>query len=181
MKSKHAWYEIKAQAGLNEADVFLYAEIGEDFWGDGSSIGARDFAKDLAALNVSQINLRINSPGGDVFDGRNFIKTAASGGAPGESTKRPVDVDLDIKLGAVVGFNGEALRGIDLYKIESRPVRVSGQSFGYVFYLDFAGNARNKILADAIGELQHLTTFCRCLGSYPVDLPRDPQYRRRKK
>ena len=70
MKSKHAWYEIKAQAGLNEADVFLYAEIGEDFWGDGSSIGARDFAKDLAALNVSQINLRINSPGGDVFDGQ---------------------------------------------------------------------------------------------------------------
>jgi hypothetical protein len=51
---------------------------------------------------------------GDVYDGRNFIKTAASGGAPGEPSKRPVDVDLDIKLGAVVGFNGEALRGIDL-------------------------------------------------------------------
>ena len=51
---------------------------------------------------------------GDVYDGRNFIKTAASGGTPGEPAKRPVDVDLDIKLGAVVGFNGEALRGIDL-------------------------------------------------------------------
>jgi hypothetical protein len=51
---------------------------------------------------------------GDVYDGRNFIKTAASGSTPSEPAKRPADVDLDIKLGAVVGFNGEALRSIDL-------------------------------------------------------------------
>jgi len=51
---------------------------------------------------------------GDVYDGRNYIKTAASGSTPGEPAKRAVDVDLDVKLGAVVGFNGEAVRSIDL-------------------------------------------------------------------
>jgi hypothetical protein len=53
---------------------------------------------------------------GDVYDGRGFVKTVAGG--PGASTaapsKRPVDVDLDIRLGVVVGFNGEALRSLDL-------------------------------------------------------------------
>jgi AsmA-like C-terminal region len=37
-------------------------------------------------------------------------------GSPAGSTpsKRPVDIDLDMKLGAVVGYNGEALRSLDL-------------------------------------------------------------------
>jgi hypothetical protein len=50
---------------------------------------------------------------GDVYDARGFVK-AAAGETPGAPTKRSPDVDLDIKLGAVVGFNGEALRGVDL-------------------------------------------------------------------
>ena len=52
---------------------------------------------------------------GDIYDGRGFIKTM-NGGAAAAATpaKRPVDLDLDMKLGAVVGFNGEALRGLDL-------------------------------------------------------------------
>jgi hypothetical protein len=51
---------------------------------------------------------------GEVYDGRGFVKSALAGA--GESKpKHPLsDLDLDIKLGAVVGFNGETLRGIDL-------------------------------------------------------------------
>ena len=52
---------------------------------------------------------------GDVYDGRNFIKNVSGGPAnqpPGK--KQTPDIDLDMKLGAVVGFNGEAVRNLDL-------------------------------------------------------------------
>lgn len=59
------WYTIKAAADKT-AEIYIYEEIG-DFWGEG--VAARTFVKDLTALKVSLINLRINSPGGNVFDG----------------------------------------------------------------------------------------------------------------
>src|SRR4029078_2830723 len=51
---------------------------------------------------------------GDVFDGRGFLKSAISGkDADPKSKSRNIDLDLDLKLGAVAGFNGEALRSVD--------------------------------------------------------------------
>ena len=51
---------------------------------------------------------------GDVFDGRGFLKSAISGKEtePKSKTKN-IDFDVDLKLGAVAGFNGEALRSVD--------------------------------------------------------------------
>ena len=53
---------------------------------------------------------------GDVYDGRAFIKSLTGGGSnSSQANKRPpVDVDLDIKVGAVLGFDGEALSNVDL-------------------------------------------------------------------
>jgi hypothetical protein len=53
---------------------------------------------------------------GDSFDGRGFIKSALGGGSSAEAKKkqRSDDLDLDVKLGAVVGHNGELMRGLDL-------------------------------------------------------------------
>lgn len=54
----------KADGGQGaSADVMLYDEIG--FWGT----TAQDFANQLGALDVGTINLHINSPGGEVYDG----------------------------------------------------------------------------------------------------------------
>jgi hypothetical protein len=51
---------------------------------------------------------------GDVFDGRSFLKTAISGKeADFKSKTRNIDFDVDVKLGAVAGFFGEALRSVD--------------------------------------------------------------------
>jgi hypothetical protein len=51
---------------------------------------------------------------GDVFDGRGFLKSAVSGKeADPKSKAKNVDFDLDIKLGAVAGYFGEALRSVD--------------------------------------------------------------------
>ena len=53
---------------------------------------------------------------GDVFDGRSFLKSAISGSSKGNSKSRMknIDFDVDVKLGAVAGSNGEALRSVDL-------------------------------------------------------------------
>lgn len=59
-----SWYNIVQSADApDEADVLLYSEIG--FWG----IMAADFVRDLAGVTAKVINLRVNSPGGSVFDG----------------------------------------------------------------------------------------------------------------
>ncbi len=51
---------------------------------------------------------------GDVFDGRGFLKTAISGKeADPKSKTKSIDIDVDVKLGAVAGFYGEALRSVD--------------------------------------------------------------------
>jgi hypothetical protein len=51
---------------------------------------------------------------GDVYDGRNFVKSAMAGPASKEGKQEARDVDLDVKVGTVVGFHGETLRGLDL-------------------------------------------------------------------
>jgi hypothetical protein len=51
---------------------------------------------------------------GDLYDGRGFIRSAMTGGPSGGKQKHDKDVDLDVKLGTVVGYHGETLRGLDL-------------------------------------------------------------------
>jgi hypothetical protein len=52
---------------------------------------------------------------GDVFDGRGFLKSAISGNSKDDAKNKMknVDFDIDVKLGAVMGFNGEAMRSVD--------------------------------------------------------------------
>jgi ATP-dependent protease ClpP protease subunit len=60
---------IKVRAlARNKAEVLIYDPIGENWFGDG--LTAKRFRDDLAGLgDVSEIVVRINSPGGEVFDG----------------------------------------------------------------------------------------------------------------
>jgi uncharacterized protein DUF3971 len=52
---------------------------------------------------------------GDAYDGRGFVKTLTGGPSAAQPGKRQVpDVDVDMRLGAVVGYNGEALRSLEL-------------------------------------------------------------------
>lgn len=56
---------LAADDGADESEVFIYGDIG-GWWG---GVTAEQFAKDIAALDVETINVRLNSPGGLVFDG----------------------------------------------------------------------------------------------------------------
>jgi len=56
-----SWFRITNRA--DSTQVHIYAEIG------GFGITAAQFCNDLGALDAETIDVRINSPGGDVFDG----------------------------------------------------------------------------------------------------------------
>jgi len=60
--SMKSWYEIK-DVGGDTAEILLYEEIGS------FGIPAKEFVNQLQSVKAKTINLRINSPGGDVFDG----------------------------------------------------------------------------------------------------------------
>jgi ATP-dependent Clp endopeptidase proteolytic subunit ClpP len=54
--------------GRGAVEILLYDVIGEDFFGEGTT--AKAFAEELAAAGgLTSIHLKVNSPGGNVFDG----------------------------------------------------------------------------------------------------------------
>lgn len=62
-KNDKSWFEIKAKEDDGASEIWIYDEIG--IWG----IDAKDFVKELSAIKSKKIDMHINSPGGDVFDG----------------------------------------------------------------------------------------------------------------
>ena len=60
---KPDWYKIEAKDGEDTAEIILYDVIGWPY------NDAFDLIRVLSQMDVKNITLRINSPGGDVFDG----------------------------------------------------------------------------------------------------------------
>ncbi|WP_238780403.1 head maturation protease, ClpP-related [Prescottella equi] len=61
------WYTIRNADTKDEpTEVLIYDEIGSSWWG---GVSAKSFAKDLSAIDATDITVRLNSPGGDVFEG----------------------------------------------------------------------------------------------------------------
>lgn len=62
------WYEVRNAAGAGDggepATVFIYDEIGGSL-----GVQASEFAEELQAITAPEIRVRINSPGGSLFDG----------------------------------------------------------------------------------------------------------------
>jgi ATP-dependent Clp protease protease subunit len=74
-------------AGNGEGEILIYDQIGEGFFGDGMS--AKAFDAELKNLgDVKSLNVRINSPGGSVFDGLAIYNTLKN-----HSARKTVTVD----------------------------------------------------------------------------------------
>lgn len=56
-------------------------------------------------------------------------------------------------------------RGLNLTKIESRPVR--DRAWEYVFFIDFEGHVRDDSIKELLVELEKNALFLKFLGSYP--------------
>lgn len=62
-QGRNDWYRITNSVSGGPATVHVYDEIG--YWG----ITASDFVRELAGVTATEIDLHVNSPGGEIFDG----------------------------------------------------------------------------------------------------------------
>ena len=58
-----------------------------------------------------------------------------------------------------------AKRGINLSKIESRPLKK--KAWEYIFFLDLVGHIDDPVIAESVQELKQCCQFVKVLGSYP--------------
>lgn len=101
-----------------------------------------------------------------------------------EAAPCPADVacktSLMLSLAHRPGALGEVLneftrRGVNLSKLESRPI--PGSPFQYRFYLDLDSHADSEQVGAALAAVEHLTHRVRVLGTYPATndpLPEEP-------
>lgn len=95
-------YSMKAK-GKSEAEILLYGDVGDSWFG---GVTAKQFSDDLAALgSVSTIHVRINSAGGDVFDGLTIYRRLVD-----HSAKIIVHIDsLAASIASVIAMAGEEI------------------------------------------------------------------------
>ena len=95
-----------------------------------------------------------------------FILLARSPGAAGGADKLSLVIKLRHQPGALHhALEPLARSGIDLLKIESRPVK--GQPWQYRFYLDLQASTNDPKVSGALSELQERVAEVRLLGCYP--------------
>lgn len=96
VQGRKDWYSIKNVADGN-AEIWVYDEIG--YWG----VTAQDFIGELQDLSASTIDLHLNTPGGDVFDGIAILNALRSHDA---SVTVYVD-SLAASIGSVIAQAGD--------------------------------------------------------------------------
>lgn len=111
---------VKGQAELDANGDLVSAHFPVFALSDGDKTALR---AERGNEGVLRLSMR-----GDVYDGRNFVKSVFGQSGEQKSKRQFGDLDLDIKLGAVAGYNGEALRGVDL-KLSRRAGQIRTLSF----------------------------------------------------
>lgn len=148
--SARPWYQINAAADGDAsptAEILIYDEI--DSW---FGVSAEQFVRDLAAVDADQINVRINSPGGDVFDG-----IAIMNAIRGHSAKVVTYVDgLAASAASVIALAGDEVvmrPGTEMMIHEAWGVAVGDaqEMRGYADRLDRIGNTMAGLYAEKTG------------------------------
>ena len=90
--------------GDKKAEILIYDEIGDSWFSDG--VTAKGFAEQLKALgDIDAIDVRINSPGGSVFQGLVIYNTLAA-------HKAKVNVHIDgaaISIASIIAMAGDTI------------------------------------------------------------------------
>ncbi|NUB04512.1 Clp protease ClpP [Azospirillum melinis] len=138
------WYNMKAAAD-GAAEILIYDEIGR--WG----ISANQFVQDLRGLGeVSRIDVRLNSPGGEVFDGLAIYNALNA-----HAAEIVVTVDgIAASIASVI-----AMAGKDIIMPENAMMMIHDPSGGV-----WGTAADMRRIADALdkGKLAIISAYRRC-------------------
>lgn len=95
-------YRISAKG--DAAEIYLYGDVGDSWFG---GISAKQFADDLKAIgSVKKLDLRINSYGGDVFEGLAMYRLLVE-----NSAKITVHIDgIAASIASVIAMAGDEIR-----------------------------------------------------------------------
>ncbi len=122
---------------------------------------ASEAAARLYDLRVIEANIEDNA--------NNFTRFLVIGKKNGNKTgadKTSIMFAVKDSPGALYGMlKPFAGRGINLTKIESRPLKT--KAWEYVFFVDLDGHITDDIVKKAIDELEGSCSFLKVLGSYP--------------
>jgi len=106
---RNAWLacrNLAAPQNASETELVLYGEIGYDWWSD-SGLTAKTVTDFLAKLpnGTTEISVRINSPGGDVFEGVAMYNALINSGL-----KVHVKIDaLAASIATVISMAGDTI------------------------------------------------------------------------
>lgn len=96
--SSRRWFDIQSKAD-EDATIRIYDYIG---WG---GVTAADFAKELKSVTAKTINVRVNTPGGDVFEGLAILNSLKDHGAT-------IHVKIDglaASIGSIIAMAGHTI------------------------------------------------------------------------
>ena len=101
MSKRGTWYSM--QLAGDAAEIHIYDIIGRDWLGEG--VSAKAFIDELAEYNDRALNLHINSPGGQVFEGVSIYNALAR-------HEPTVNVHIDgmaLSIASVVAMAGDVV------------------------------------------------------------------------
>lgn len=94
------WYKFSNAAGSDDAQLYIYGPIGGWF-----GVTAEDFVQDLADVGANTLTVRINSNGGDAFEGITIMNLLRNHPA----TVNVVVDGLAASAGSLIAMGGDSL------------------------------------------------------------------------
>lgn len=143
---------INKSADKKTAELLIYDQIGADWFGEG--VTAKQFVKDLRALGkIDRLDVRINSPGGNVFDGLAIYNAL-------KSSKYTVDVYIDglaASMASVIAMAGDRIAIADnaLMMVHNPATMVYGDSKEIRKAADLLDTVKNQLVASYADQTGH--------------------------
>lgn len=148
--SQREWYRIENahkdedNATDEVTSVYIFGDIGESWWGDGTS--ANDFVKLLSGIKSNKIALHINSPGGSAFDGIAIYQALVDHSA---------EIEVHVDALAASAASVIAMAGDTVYMTEAAMLMIHDASMGAYGNADYLRENADVLdkLSDAVSKL----------------------------
>lgn len=155
-------FEFKAADADGNAELLLYEFIGYDWWSD-SGMTAKQFDEELKNLGVvKNLTVRVNSPGGDVWDGMSIFNMLSQYSA----TTTVIVEGLAASIASVIAMAGDTVKAAEMSQLMIHDSWTYG-----------VGNEQSlRELADVLAKIdgQIAETYAKRSGK-PVDYFRELQ------